>query len=169
MLIGLISDTHGLLRAEALEALRGSDLILHAGDIGRSEVLDGLREIAPVVAVRGNTDREGWAASLPETQMVEAGGIFVYLLHDRQRLDVSPAVAGIAAVISGHSHRPSIRRDRGVLWINPGSAGPRRFSLPVSVARLHIEPGRLDGEIVKLPALKKRPNENRFPFFSDGE
>ena len=150
MRIGLISDTHGLLRPEALEALQGSELILHAGDIGRPDVLDGLRAIAPVVAVRGNTDEEPWAFELPETQRIEKAGVFIYLLHDRHRLEIVPAVAGIAAVVSGHSHRASVRRDQGVLWVNPGSAGPRRFSFPVTVGRLTVEPGRLEAEIIKL-------------------
>lgn len=136
--VGVIADTHGLLRPEALAALRGSDLIVHAGDIGAPEVLAGLRAVAPVTAVRGNNDRGEWARALGESEAVEAAGRWLYVLHDVHALDLDPAAAGFAAVIAGHSHRPSIEERRGVLFVNPGSAGPRRFSLPVAVARLRV-------------------------------
>jgi putative phosphoesterase len=149
--IGLISDTHGLVRPEALAALRGSDHILHAGDIGSAAVLEALRAVAPVTAVRGNNDRGEWAAALPESEAVELGGVWLYLLHDLHGLDLDPAAAGFAAVITGHSHKPLVETRRGTLYINPGSAGPRRFKLPVAVARLRIEPGgHVDAHIVPL-------------------
>jgi putative phosphoesterase len=132
--IGLISDTHGLLRPEAVRALQGSDLIIHAGDVGKPEILDSLRAIAPVVAVRGNVDTDTWAASLPET--ASAGEIFV--LHDVKQLVFDPHSAGVRAVVSGHSHKPGSCERNGVLFVNPGSAGPRRFKLPITVARLDV-------------------------------
>lgn len=132
----MISDTHGLLREEAVRALRGVELIIHAGDVGKPEILRELRAIAPVVAVRGNVDTEEWAAKLPETAVAEVTTGIIYVLHDLKRLDLDPVAAGFAAVISGHSHKPARTERAGVLYINPGSAGPRRFSLPVSVARL---------------------------------
>jgi len=137
-LIGLISDTHGMLRDEALEALRGSQLIIHAGDVGKPEILMALRRLAPVVAVKGNIDKASWASELPATAMVEANGATVYVLHDIQELDLDPAAAGIQIVVSGHSHQPKRSERSGVLYINPGSAGPRRFRLPVAVARLDL-------------------------------
>jgi uncharacterized protein len=136
--IGLISDTHGLLREEALEALRGSELIIHAGDVGDSNILDALRKIAPVVAVRGNVDTAEWAKSLPETAAAEAGAVNIYVLHDLNALDLDPAAAGFHIVVSGHSHKPGLSERSGVGYINPGSAGPRRFSLPITVARLNL-------------------------------
>lgn len=148
--IGLISDTHGLVRPEALAALRGSDHILHAGDIGNAAVLEALRELAPVTAVRGNNDRGAWAAALPENEAVELGGAWLYLLHDLHALDLDPVAAGFAAIITGHSHKPLVETRGGTLYINPGSAGPRRFRLPVAVARLHVGSGRLGAEIVPL-------------------
>ena len=148
--IGVISDTHGLVRPEALRALAGADLIVHAGDVGRPEVLDALRAVAPVVAVRGNNDRGPWAAALAETEVVEAGGRSLYVLHDLKALDLDPRAAGFDAVIAGHSHQPRIERRDGVLYLNPGSAGPRRFRLPIAVAWLAIEPARMDAEIVQL-------------------
>lgn len=150
MNIGLISDTHGLLRPEALAALRGSELILHAGDIGDPAILQQLRALAPLVAVRGNNDVDDWATAIAETETIEAAGQRLYLLHDLKTLPMDPARAGIAAVISGHSHRPHIERRDGVLYVNPGSAGPRRFSLPVAVARLQIGDAGLDAEILRL-------------------
>ena len=150
-LVGIISDTHGLLRAEAISALAGCDLIIHAGDIGTHEVLDRLREIAPVAAVRGNVDVEAWAQALPETEVVEALGARLYVLHDRAGLDLDPEAAGFAAVIYGHSHRPEALRKRGVLYLNPGSAGPRRFRLPVTMARVRLERGIITPEIIELP------------------
>jgi putative phosphoesterase len=136
--IGLISDTHGLLREEALRALQGSDLILHAGDVGDPEILESLRRIAPVVAIRGNVDTEPWADSLPATEMVSASGAIIYMLHDVHSLDLVPQAAGFAIVLSGHSHQPKQERRNGVLYLNPGSAGPRRFQLPISLARLDL-------------------------------
>lgn len=148
--IGVISDTHGLLRAEAVEALRGSDLILHAGDVGGPAILDELRRIAPVHAVRGNVDRDEWSRELPAAKVVEVEDVLLYVLHDLGVLDLDPAAAGFAAVVYGHSHRPSRKTRDGVLYLNPGSAGGRRFELPVTVARLTLSEGRLDAEIVEL-------------------
>ncbi len=136
--VGLISDTQGLLREEALAALRGSQLIIHAGDVGKPEILDALAQLAPVVAVRGNIDRGAWASELPATAIVEAGPATIFVLHDLQELDLDPAAAGIQIVVSGHSHQPGRTERSGVLYINPGSAGPRRFKLPVTVARLDL-------------------------------
>ncbi len=136
--IGLISDTHGLLRQEALRALEGSELIIHAGDVGKPEIIDTLKTIAPVVAVRGNVDTESWASALPETEVVEAGAATIYVLHDVHALDLNPAAAGFHIVVSGHSHKPARTESGGVLYINPGSAGPRRFQLPVTIARLDL-------------------------------
>jgi uncharacterized protein len=136
--VGLISDTHGLLRDEAVDALRGSELIVHAGDVGKLEILTALRRLAPVVAVKGNIDKAPWTSQLPETAVVEAGAATIYVLHDLQELDLDPAAAGIQIVISGHSHKPSRTERSGILYINPGSAGPRRFHLPVTVARLDL-------------------------------
>jgi len=136
--IGLISDTHGLLRKEALHALEGSDLIIHAGDVGKPEIIDALKSIAPVVAVRGNVDTESWASALPETEVVEAGAATIFVLHDVHALDLNPAAAGFHIVVSGHSHKPGHTEREGVHYINPGSAGPRRFQLPITVARLDL-------------------------------
>jgi len=149
-LVGVISDTHGLLRPEALDALAGSDLIVHAGDVGDPAILDRLRAIAPVVAVRGNVDTGPWASALPMVDVAEAGGRHLFVLHILDMLDVDPGVAGFAAVISGHSHQPSSEVRNGVLWLNPGSAGPRRFSLPVTLARLRVSASSVDCEIVNL-------------------
>ena len=149
-LVGVISDTHGLLRPQAVEVLRGSSLILHAGDVGRPEVLDELRRIAPVVAVRGNVDRGSWTANLAEREWVEVEGCLLYLLHHIEQSDIDPAAAGVAAVISGHTHLPHIQRKDGVLYPNPGSAGPKRRDLPVCVGRLKIADGCLEGEIIEL-------------------
>ena len=149
--VGLISDTHGKLRPEAVAALRGCDTILHAGDVGRPEVLDGLRQLAArVIAVRGNVDGT-WAAGLPEVTEVDIAGRRILLLHDLKQLSDEPR-AGIDVVVSGHSHQPRIDRRGGVLYVNPGSAGPRRFRLPVAVARLEMSPTRLEAVIVELPA-----------------
>jgi putative phosphoesterase len=149
MLVGLISDTHGLLRPEAQDALQGSQLIIHAGDIGTPEVLDRLSGVAPTFAVRGNIDTQAWAAALPMTEAVEVGRHVIWVLHDIAQLDLDPAV-GFAAVVYGHSHKPSIETRNGVLYINPGSAGPRRFKLPVTVARLRVAGTSLEPEIVDL-------------------
>jgi uncharacterized protein len=150
VLVGIISDTHGLVRPEAVRALKGSELLIHAGDIGNPQVIEQLHEIAPTFVVRGNNDRGAWAAGLPVTQMVEVGELLFYVLHEISQLDVDPAVAGFAAVVSGHSHQPSIQFRDGVLYLNPGSAGPRRFSLPVAVARVHVSGRQMRPEIVEL-------------------
>src|SRR2546421_11861312 len=148
--IGLISDTHGLLRKEAVEALRGSELILHAGDVGKPEILEALKKIAPVVAVRGNADIEPWAQALPETAVAEAGAVLIYVLHDVNALDLNPAAAGFQIVVSGHTHKAGRLERDGVLYINPGSAGPRRFQLPVTVARLQLGRTAYEVEFVDL-------------------
>ena len=150
MLIGVISDTHGLLRPEALAALKGSDYIIHAGDIGDPAVLDKLGEIAPVTAVRGNVDKAAWAKKIPSSNVLEVSGVSIYVLHDLAQLDLKPDASGFAAVISGHSHIPKQETKNGVLYFNPGSAGPRRFRLPVSVGRLTIQGHALRGEIVHI-------------------
>jgi hypothetical protein len=151
MTIGIISDTHGLLRKEAMDALRGSELILHAGDVGSAEVLRDLRRLAPVVAVRGNVDTESWAKTLRTAEVVEADSESVfYILHRIADLDLKPKAAGFAAVIYGHSHQPAIDWRDGVLFLNPGSAGPRRFSLPVTLAKVEIVDGELRPEIIHL-------------------
>jgi uncharacterized protein len=149
-ILGVISDTHGLLRPEALAALAGVDHIVHAGDIGAPQILEGLRTIAPVTAVRGNNDTGRWADVLPDSQIVELAGRRIYVLHDVAELDLEPAAAGLAAVIAGHSHKPRITHDQGVLFLNPGSAGPRRFTLPISLGRLHVTPAGIRGELITL-------------------
>lgn len=148
--VGVISDTHGLLRQDAIAALGGSDLIVHAGDVGRPEILDALRAIAPVWAVRGNVDTEPWAASLPLVEVVTAERVQLYVLHRIDDLDLDPAAAGFAAVVYGHSHKPAVEVKKGVLYLNPGSAGPRRFQLPVSLARLRVQGGTIEHEFVPL-------------------
>ena len=148
--IGLISDTHGLLRPQALEALRGSELILHAGDVGKPEILSALQELAPVIAVRENVDTSDWARTLPETAVAEAGKFLIYILHDVHTLDLDPAAAGFHVVVSGHSHQPGKFERDGALYINPGSAGPRRFQLPVTVARLNLGRTPCEVEFVEL-------------------
>jgi putative phosphoesterase len=150
MLIGVISDTHGLLRKEAVAALQGSDHIIHAGDVGDPAILRDLKAIAPVTAVRGNVDRGGWASTLPEVNILEAGGVSIYVLHVLQKIDLKPEAAGFAAVVYGHSHVPKQETKNGVLYFNPGSAGPRRFRLPVTVGTLTLEDGKLRGKIVEL-------------------
>jgi putative phosphoesterase len=149
--VGVISDTHGLLRPSALAALAGMDLILHAGDVGRAEILQELAAVAPTVAVRGNVDTSPWGRTLPETEVVDVRGRLLYLLHDRGALDLDPRAAGFAAVIFGHSHRPEATEAGGVLYLNPGSAGPRRFTLPISLARLTVTADTLAWEFVDLP------------------
>jgi putative phosphoesterase len=148
--VGVISDTHGLLRPEALEALRGADLIVHAGDVGNAEVIDRLRGVAPTFAVRGNNDKGAWAAKLPPTASIQVGEIRLYVLHEISRLDLDPVARGLAVVVSGHSHRPSIERRDGILYLNPGSAGPRRFTLPISIARLDVVGERVRAKLVAL-------------------
>ena len=151
--LGVISDTHGLVRPEALTALAGVERIVHAGDIGDQAVLDALARVAPVTAVRGNNDRGRWASDIPETEVVEVGGVSLYLLHDLHELDLEPRAAGFAAVISGHSHQPKIDERGGVLYLNPGSAGPRRFKLPISLATLTIAQGRVKARLVTLQSF----------------
>lgn len=150
MLIGLISDTHGLLRPEALAALQGCERIIHAGDIGKPAVLDGLRALAPVDAIRGNIDTADWAQALPDRLDLQVGDLRVHVLHDLKELDIDPQAAGIDVVIAGHSHQPNIERRDGVLYINPGSAGPRRFRLPISLALLRLEGGNAQAELIRL-------------------
>lgn len=153
--IGVISDTHGLLREEAIESLRGCELIIHAGDIGGREILDELARVAPVVAVRGNTDREPWAASLPETAVVDAQGALIYVVHDVHTLDLNPAAAGFHMVVSGHSHKPSNSLREGLVYLNPGSAGPRRFDLPITLARVDLNHNPWKIEFVQLPGTSR--------------
>ena len=152
MLIGVISDTHGLLRPEAIAALRGSDYVIHAGDVGDPSILDALAEIAPVTAVRGNVDHGDWANKLPATNVLEVGKVSIYVLHNLQDLDLKPEAAKFSAVVFGHSHVPEQEEKNGVLYFNPGSAGPRRFRLPISVGRLRLVNGKLSSEIVNLDA-----------------
>lgn len=147
-LIGVIADTHGLVRPEAKTVLRDCDAILHAGDIGNPDVLKELRKLAPVTAIRGNVDK--WVSELPDTEVVEFSDRYLYLLHDLKELDLDPVAAGFHAVISGHSHRPDIREANGVLYLNPGSAGPRRFDLPIALALLEISEDELNARIVEL-------------------
>lgn len=148
--IGLISDTHALLRPEALAALQGSELIVHAGDVGKPEILEQLRAVAPVVAVRGNIDTGDWALQLPVSAVVEAASASLYVLHDIHELDLDPAAAGFQVVVSGHSHQPGRTEKNGVLYLNPGSAGPRRFRLPITVARLDLRPSPWTVEFIEL-------------------
>jgi uncharacterized protein len=148
--IGLISDTHGLMRPEALAALAGVSHIVHAGDIGSADVLKQLGEIAPVTAVRGNNDRDPWASEVAETEVLQVENHSIYVLHDLSELDLDPAVSGFSAVITGHSHKPVIQTKNDVLFVNPGSAGPRRFKLPVTVGTLQIDGGKISAAIVTL-------------------
>lgn len=148
--VGVISDTHGLVRPEALSALRGSDVVLLAGDVGKEEVLRKLEGVAPLVAIRGNVDLGGWAKNLPDQRTVEIAGHKIHLLHNIAELHIDPAAEGIAVVVFGHSHQPTAYRKAGVLYFNPGSAGPRRFKLPISVGRLKLGPDAIEGEHVTL-------------------
>jgi putative phosphoesterase len=148
--VGLISDTHGLLRPEAVDALRGSDFIVHSGDIGDPKILEGLSCLAPVTAVRGNVDKGSWAASLPETAVLKVGGAFIYVIHNVAELDLDPAAAGFHAVVSGHSHRPGCRQKGSVLFVNPGSAGPRRFTLPIALGRLIVVGAEVTADLIEL-------------------
>ena len=148
--IGLIADTHNLLRPEALAALQGVDHLIHAGDIGGPHILAELQRIAPLSVVRGNNDQEPWADAIPERLTLTLGGVTLHVLHDLKQLDIDPAEQGIDVVITGHSHQPLIEERDGRLWINPGSAGPRRFKLPISVALLHLENGAMRAELVAL-------------------
>jgi putative phosphoesterase len=147
--VGLISDTHGLLRPQALDALAGSDFIVHAGDIGEPAILEALGRIAPVTAVRGNNDTQSWAAGVRDTEVLRAGGVDIFVIHDLAELDLDPA-GGFQVIVAGHSHKPGKSTRDGVLFVNPGSAGPRRFSLPVSVGRLRIQNGRVDADLLTL-------------------
>lgn len=146
MKLGLISDTHGLLRDAAVRALEGSELIIHAGDVGKAEILDALKLLAPVIAVRGNIDKGPWATALPLTAVAEGGGASIYVIHDIHTIDLDPAAAGFAIVVSGHSHKPGSVERAGVLYVNPGSAGPKRFRLPTTLARMDLaqKPWKVD-------------------------
>jgi putative phosphoesterase len=146
----LISDTHGLLRPEAVNTLRGAELIVHAGDIGKAAVLETLRALAPVKAVRGNVDRETWTSVLPKTEAFEIDQVGVYVLHDLGELNLMPEASGFKVIVSGHTHQPAIRSRNGVLFVNPGSAGPRRFRLPVSMALLYVQGTSAEAELVTL-------------------
>jgi uncharacterized protein len=148
--IGLVSDTHGWVRPEALAALKGSEVIIHAGDIGKAEVLDSFGSIAPVIAIKGNNDRNLWAKKVPDGLNLEINGIKIHVIHNVKDLEAHPAHDGIRIIVSGHSHKPGVVERDGVLFINPGSAGPQRFKLPIAVAKLRIERGRVRGEIIEL-------------------
>jgi uncharacterized protein len=150
--IGVISDTHGLLRPEAVRVLKGSDHIIHAGDIGDPAVLDELAAIAPLTAIRGNADRGAWTRRIPSTDVIEIAGVSIYVIHNLDELDLKPEAAGFAAVIYGHSHVPKIETKNGVLYFNPGSAGPRRFRLPITLGTIRVRDGTLDPEIRELIA-----------------
>jgi putative phosphoesterase len=152
MRIGLISDTHGLLRPEALDFLAGSDHIVHGGDIGNREILDRLAAIAPLTVVRGNNDAAAWANAIPETARLELGGVSVYVIHDVKELGIDPGAAGVRVVVSGHSHKPACRECGGVLYVNPGSAGRRRFTLPIAAGELLVADGRVTARLVTLAA-----------------
>jgi putative phosphoesterase len=154
--VGLISDTHGLLRPEALEYLRGSDSIVHAGDIGDPQILARLASIAPVTAVRGNIDTAAWAQALPRTELLKLGdSVLLYVLHDIGQLDRDPAAAGVQLVMSGHSHKPGLCWKDGVQYVNPGSAGPRRFSLPISVGRLIVDGGKVSVDLIEIESVSR--------------
>jgi uncharacterized protein len=150
MRIGLISDTHGLVRPEALQALAGVEHIIHAGDVGGEEVVDALRRIAPVDVVRGNNDKDAWGQQLPAWLALEFGGVGIHVLHDLNEMDIDPAAAGFHVIITGHSHKPVVSQREGILFVNPGSAGPRRFSLPVTLGYLNIAAGAAQAEIRSL-------------------
>ena len=151
-IVGVISDTHGLLRPEAAQALHGSDLIIHAGDVGNSDIIAELKTIAPLFVVRGNIDKEAWANDLPANQVVQFGYSSIYVIHDLHDLDLDPEAAGFSAVITGHTHRAHEYRKGKVLFLNPGSAGPKRFDLPITLARMHIEKEPWSVEFVRLTA-----------------
>ena len=148
--IGLISDTHGLLRPRAVSFLRGCDHIVHGGDIGHAAILAQLSALAPITAVRGNNDAGVWAVRLPQAELVQIGEVYIYVLHDVAQLDIDPKAAGVHVVVSGHSHKPSVGRRDGILYVNPGSAGPRRFMLPISVAELIVADGAVSARLVEL-------------------
>lgn len=148
--VGLISDTHGLLRPEAIAFLRGSDFIVHAGDIGDANVLNELRALAPVTAVRGNNDKGAWAKAISETEVLQIGDVLIYVLHNLAELDLDPVAAGFQVVVSGHSHHPLVEERDGVLYVNPGSSGPRRFKLPIAVAELEVSGPSVKAKVVEL-------------------
>src|ERR1700679_1809606 len=148
--VGLISDTHGLLRPEARAFAGACDYIIHGGDIGSAAILDELSAMAPLIAVKGNNDRQAWAAHLPETEMIRVGGAFIYVIHDISRLDIEPQAAGVHVVVSGHSHKPLVEQRSGILYVNPGSCGPRRFKLPISVGELMVEGTQVRARTVEL-------------------
>ncbi|MDQ0040312.1 metallophosphoesterase family protein [Variovorax boronicumulans] len=148
--VGLISDTHGLLRPQAVAALQGSDFIVHGGDIGNAGILEALAAIAPLTVVRGNNDREPWADGIAESEFLKVGGVVIYAIHDLSQIDIDPAGAGVRVVVSGHSHKPKIEERDGVLYVNPGSAGPRRFKLPIAVAELIVDGNAMSARIVEL-------------------
>ncbi|MDP9990948.1 putative phosphoesterase [Variovorax boronicumulans] len=148
--IGLISDTHGLLRPEATAFLQGCDFIVHGGDIGNAGILEALAAIAPLTVVRGNNDREPWADGIAESEFLKVGGVVIYAIHDLSQIDIDPAGAGVRVVVSGHSHKPKIEERDGVLYVNPGSAGPRRFKLPIAVAELIVDGNAVSARIVEL-------------------
>jgi uncharacterized protein len=150
-IIGVISDTHGLLRPAAIAALRGVEHIIHAGDVGSPEILEELSSLAPLAVIRGNIDKGAWAHALPESEVLEIGGISIYVLHDLAKLDLNPKAAGFHVIVSGHSHIPKHEMRDGVLYFNPGSAGPRRFRLPISLGRLIVEEGTVRPELLQLP------------------
>jgi putative phosphoesterase len=159
--VGLISDTHGLLRPDARAFLIGCDYIVHGGDIGEPRILDELAVIAPLIAVRGNNDTQPWAAHLPLTEMIRVGNVFVYVIHDLAELDIDPTAAGVRVVVSGHSHKPMIEERDGVLYVNPGSAGPRRFKLPISVGQITVSGSSVKAQLVDLAGgvmLQPRPS-----------
>ena len=161
--VGLISDTHGLLRPEAVDALRGSDFIIHAGDIGHVSIVERLAELAPVTAVRGNNDNAAWAAGLRETDVVNVGEVLIYVIHDLAQLNLDPVASGFHVVVSGHSHRPGVETRNGVLYVNPGSAGPRRFSLPVSVGELAVSGISIRPQLFTLPVQTAGLVKERVP------
>lgn len=161
--IGLISDTHGLLRPEATDFLRGSDRIVHAGDVCDPAIIEALAAIAPLTVVRGNNDRGPWADRLRETELVQVGAVWLCVVHDLDELDIDPVAAGVQVVVSGHSHAPRAERRDGVLYVNPGSAGPRRFRLPISVAQLTIAGSSVDARIVELGSSPSNPDRTRSP------
>lgn len=148
--VGIVSDTHGLLRPEAKIFAGACDYIIHGGDVGSQSILDQLAALAPLIAVRGNNDRQAWAAHLPETEMIRVGGVFVYVIHDISRLDIDPHAAGVQVIVSGHSHKPLIEKREHILYINPGSCGPRRFTLPISVGEMFVEGTKVRARTVEL-------------------
>src|SRR5712671_6850893 len=159
--VGLISDTHGLLRPEATAVLRGSDFIVHAGDIGGADVLEELRALPPLTVVRGNNDKGPWAEAIAETEVLQIGEVSIYVLHNLAELDLDPAAAGFRVVVSGHSHKPVIEKRGKILFVNPGSAGPRRFTLPVTVATLALRASRCEAKIIELALSQQSRKRGR--------